>query len=95
MRVQVKPSEQYRLLMEQLPSTDRVALRWHARTIAAQPGLGLLRRKSDDGAVYDYRVKGLVIKYWQLAPDLVELDYVLDLGGDLPPDILAEFQLLD
>jgi hypothetical protein len=74
---------------------DQVALRWHERTIAAEPGLGLLRRRSDDGAIYDYRVKGLVIKYWQLRPELVELDYVIDVGTNLPPDVLEEFGLTE
>ena len=93
--ISVRRSPEYELLWQDLPPWDRRALSLHERTIARDAGLGLLRRRSDDGAVFDYRLKGLVIKYRQISAELVELVYVLDLGNDLPPDVLEEFRLLE
>lgn len=91
MPVRLDPWETYRLLKERLSSADQLALGFHERTIAADPDLGFGRRKSDDGAILDYRVYGLVIKYWRISPDVVALEWVLDLGEEsLPPDVVAE-----
>lgn len=84
MPVRLIRSDLYRLLKEQLPRADQVALRFHEEAIAADPEPGPRRRKTDDGAILDYRVIGLAIKYWRVSRDVVELEWVLDLGAHEP-----------
>jgi hypothetical protein len=77
MRVVYSP--QYRSVRSSLSQATRLALDIAEREIVNDPSPGHHRRELSDGAFVDYSVEDLLIRYRQLAPDVIEFERVLDL----------------
>ena len=79
MPIRVVYSRQYRLVRESLPRATRLALDFAEQEIANDPSLGHHRRETADGAIVDYSVEDVWIRYRRLTDEVVEFERVIDL----------------
>ena len=79
MPIRVVYSPQYRSESESLSRALRLALEFAEQEIADDPSLGHHRRELSDGAIVDYSVEDLLIRYRRLAVDVIEFERLLDL----------------
>ncbi len=79
MPMRVVYSPQYRSVREQLPRVVRLALDFAEDEIAKDPSPGHRRRELSDGAIVDYSVEDVLIRYRLLGDEVVEFQRVIDL----------------
>lgn len=72
-------SPAYRLVRESLSGAARLALDFAEQEIANEPSLGHHRRETADGAIVDYSVEDVWIRYRRLTDDVVQFERVIDL----------------
>lgn len=77
MRVVYSP--QYRAVRASLSRATRLALDFAEEAIANDPSLQHHRRETADGAVVDYSVEDVWIRYRRLSDEVVEFERVIDL----------------
>lgn len=77
MRVVYSP--QYRSVRESLSRATRLALDFAEDEIAKDPSPGHRRRELADGAIVDYSVEDVLIRFRLLSDDVVEFQRVIDL----------------
>ncbi len=79
MPMRVVYSPQYRSVRKGLSRATRLALDFAEEEIANDPSLGHHRRETADGAIVDYTVEDVWIRYRRLSDDVVEFERVIDL----------------
>lgn len=79
MPARVVYSLRYQSTREALSRATRLALDIAEEEIAKDPSPGHHRRELSDGAVVDYSVEDLLIRYRRLSDDVVEFERFLDL----------------
>lgn len=72
-------SPQYRSVRESLSRATRLALEFAEQEIADDPSPRHHRRETADGAIVDYSVEDVWIRYRRLSDEVVELERVIDL----------------
>lgn len=72
-------SPQYRSVRASLSRATRLALDFAEQEIADDPSPGRHRRETADGAIVDYSVEDVWIRYRRLSDEVVELERVIDL----------------
>jgi len=77
MRVVYSPL--YRSVRYSLSRATQLALDFAEEEIANDPSLGHHRRETADGAIVDYSVEDVWIRYRRLGDDVVEFQRVIDL----------------
>ncbi len=77
MRVVYSP--QYRSVRENLTAATQLALAIAEDEIAKDPSLGHRRRELRDGAIIDYSVEDVLIRYRLLSDEVVEFQRAIDL----------------
>jgi hypothetical protein len=77
MRVVYSPL--YRSGRESLTRATQLALDFAEEQIANDPSLGHHRRETADGAIVDYTIEDVWIRYRRLSDDVVEFERVIDL----------------
>lgn len=79
MRMRLVYSPQYRSVRENLARAIRLALDFAEEEIADDPSLRHHRRETADGAIVDFSVEDVWIRYRRLSDEVVELERVIDL----------------
>ena len=77
MRVVYSPL--YRSVRKSLSRATQLALDFAEEEIATDPSPGHHRRETADGAIVDYSIEDVWIRYRRLSEDVVELERVIDL----------------
>lgn len=77
MRVAYSP--QYRSVRKTLTRATRLALDFAEQEIAVDPSPGHHRRETEDGAIVDYSVEDIWIRYRLLEDGVVFFERVIDL----------------
>lgn len=77
MRVVYSP--EYRSVKESFSGAARLALDFAEQEIANEPSLGHHRRETADGAIVDYSVEDVWIRYRRLIDNVVQFERVIDL----------------
>lgn len=72
-------SPQYRSARRSLSRATRLALEFAEQEIADDPSPGHHRREIADGAIVDYSVEDVLIRFRRLSDEVVELERVIDL----------------
>jgi DNA-binding transcriptional ArsR family regulator len=70
---------QYQSERERLSRATRLALDFAEQGIANDPSLGHHRRETGDGAIVDYSVEDVWIRYRRLTDEVIEFERVIDL----------------
>lgn len=79
MRMRLVYSPQYRSVRKGLARATRLALDFAEQEIADDPSLRHHRRETIDGAIVDYSIEDVWIRYRRLNDEVVELERVIDL----------------
>lgn len=79
MPMRVVYSPLYRSVRDSLSRATQLALAFAEEEIANDPSLGHHRRETADGAIVDYSVEDVWIRYRRLTEDVVEFERVIDL----------------
>lgn len=79
MPIRVVYALRYQSERERLPRATRLALDFAEQEIANDPNLGHHRRETADGAIVDYSVEDVWIRYRRLSDDVVQFERVIDL----------------
>ena len=82
MPMRVVYSPQYRSVRASLSGVTQLALDFAEQEIAHDPSLGHHRRETADGAIVDYSIEDVWIRYRRLADEVVEFERVIDLRAN-------------
>lgn len=79
MPVRLVYSPKYRLMRANITRATRLAIAFAEQEIADDPSPRHHRRELPDGAIVDYSVQDVLIRYRRLSNEVVELERLLDL----------------
>ena len=82
MPMRVVYSPLYRSVRESLSRATQLALDFAEEEIANDPSLGHHRRETADGAIVDYSVEDVWIRYRRHTDEVVEFERVIDLRAN-------------